>query len=46
MLCAFSRETKIDVTSVTDLEEEEIVLAIGQSTPPWAETQSSQQCMK
>jgi len=38
MICASSKEVEIDVASMTDSEEEEIVLTIKQSVPPMAGT--------
>ena len=46
MVCAFSREEETDVPSLTDSEEETIVLAIELNAPLVARTHSSQSCMK
>ena len=35
MICAFSREAETDIASITDSEEEEIVLTTEQSAPRW-----------
>ena len=42
MVCAFSREAKTDVPSLTDSEEETIVLAAELNAPLVAETRSGQ----
>ena len=45
-VCASSREAGTDVASLTDSQEEEIVLPAKQSASPVAETRSSQQYLK
>ena len=46
VVCASSIDAEIDVTSIADEEEEEIVLTIEQRAPPLAETRSDQQYLK
>jgi len=40
MVCSSSREPETDVTSLTDSEEEEIILAVEKEAPPMAGTLS------
>ena len=46
MVCSSSREAKIDVPSLTDSEEETIVLATELNTPLIAGTRSGQSYLK
>ena len=46
VVCSSSRETKIDIASLTDSKEEEIVLAAAQSVPPVVGALSDQQYLK
>jgi len=46
MVCTFSTEAKIDVASIIDSEEEEIIPATLQSAPPMARTRPSQQYLE
>ena len=43
VVCASSREAEIDVASLTDSEEEKIILAAKQDAPPMTRTRSGQQ---
>jgi len=46
VVCAFTKEVETDVASITDSEEEEIVLVTKQSAPPMNGTRSGQQYLK
>ena len=46
MVCASSREAEIDIASITDWKEKEIVLTTEPSAPPVDETRSHQQYLK
>jgi len=45
-VCGSSREAETNVASLTDSEEEEIVLVAKQNTPPMTGTRSGQQYLK
>ena len=46
VVCAFSREEETDVPSLTDSEEETIILAVELNAPLMAETRSGQSYLK